>query len=414
MVSGQCLGDQRSCLIELKDNLKFNSISSTELMRWNESFDCCLQKGLGCSDEHVIGHKLTKESIFGLAHSSSLFGFQNQSLANNKFCSCQFDMLTNLSYLYLSNSGFAGHISIEISRLKRLVILDLSTDSLMSWSSRKIENPNLATLVQNVSEFKQLYVDGVKVSPQRNECSQALSTSQPNLKELSMLLFHFSGHLNSSMLIPSFSISKYLTQSNLSHNQLTNDQISTSTHWEKQKLLLNLVKLDLGYDSLVGSIVSLFSLLSLQKLRFSNNRLLSQLDTLYLSSNIFEERIIMLCSWNPSSSNETRSTEIPILGSFGGQPSVIPAWEFTSSQVKTLEETPPTSGLVIDWNLIIPELGFIFGLGIIYWPLILLKRWRIWYFKHVDDLLFWMFQKLYLGKKYRRQRRAHKKMGRMH
>ena len=291
-----------------------------------------------------------------------------------------------MSYLYLSNSGFAGHISIEISRLKRLVILDLSTDSLMSWSSRKIENPiNLATLVQNVSEFKQLYVDGVKVSPQRNECSQALSTSQPNLKELSMLLFHFSGHLNSSMLIPSFSISKYLTQSNLSHNQLTNDQISTSTHWEKQKLLLNLVKLDLGYDSLVGSIVSLFSLLSLQKLRFSNNRLLSQLDTLYLSSNIFEERIIMLCSWNPSSSNETRSTEIPILGSFGGQPSVIPAWEFTSSQVKTLEETPPTSGLVIDWNLIIPELGFIFGLGIIYWPLILLKRWRIWYFKHVDE-----------------------------
>ena len=64
---------------------------------------------------------------------------------------------------------------------------------------------------------------------------------------------------------------------------------------------------------------------------------------------------------------------------------MIPAWEFTSSQVKTLEETPPTSGLVIDWNLIIPELGFIFGLGIIYWPLILLKRWRIWYFKHVDE-----------------------------
>ncbi|KAK7861044.1 hypothetical protein CFP56_029180 [Quercus suber] len=63
VVSGQCLGNQRSCLIELKDNLKFNSISSTELVRWNESFDCCLQKGLGCSDEHVIGHKLTKESI---------------------------------------------------------------------------------------------------------------------------------------------------------------------------------------------------------------------------------------------------------------------------------------------------------------------------------------------------------------
>ncbi|KAK7860858.1 hypothetical protein CFP56_029179 [Quercus suber] len=59
-------------------------------------------------------------------------------------------LMTNLSYLYLSNSGFAGHISIEISRLKRL----------------KIENLNLATVVQNVSEFKQLYLDGVKTSTQ--------------------------------------------------------------------------------------------------------------------------------------------------------------------------------------------------------------------------------------------------------
>lgn len=66
--------------------------------------------------------------------------------------------------------------------LKRLFILNLSSDSLMSWSSRKIESPNLPTLVQNVSEYKQLYVDSVKVSPQRNEWSQALSTSQPNLK----------------------------------------------------------------------------------------------------------------------------------------------------------------------------------------------------------------------------------------
>ena len=108
VVSGQCLGAQRSCLIELKDNLKFNSISSTELVRWNESFDCCLQKGLGCSDEHVIGHKLTKESIFGLAHSSSLFGFQNLSLANNKFCSCQFDMLTNFELLVLIKFRLCG------------------------------------------------------------------------------------------------------------------------------------------------------------------------------------------------------------------------------------------------------------------------------------------------------------------
>lgn len=169
VVSGQCLGDQQSYLIELKDNLKFNSISSTELVRWNESFNCCLQKGLGCSDERVIGHKLTKESIFGgLDHSSSLFGFQNLSLqANNKFFSSQFDMLTNLSSCTSQIPALRGIFPLRC--LKRLFILNLSSDSLMSWSSRKIESPNLPTLVQNVSEYKQLYVDSVKVSPQRNE-----------------------------------------------------------------------------------------------------------------------------------------------------------------------------------------------------------------------------------------------------
>ncbi|KAK9985957.1 hypothetical protein SO802_030908 [Lithocarpus litseifolius] len=90
-------------------------------------------------------------------------------------------MLKNLSSLDSSNSGFAGQIPIEISCFTRLVTLNLSTDPFLSITLLKIENPNLAMIVQNVSQFKELYLDGVNVSPQRNQWSQALSSSQPNL-----------------------------------------------------------------------------------------------------------------------------------------------------------------------------------------------------------------------------------------
>ena len=40
-----------------------------------------------------------------------------------------------------------------------------------------------------------------------------------------------------------------------------------------------------------------------------------------------------------------------------------------------------------DWNFLSAELGFIFGLGSIILPIIFLKQWRVWYFKHVEDML---------------------------
>ncbi|GKV22029.1 hypothetical protein SLEP1_g31932 [Rubroshorea leprosula] len=44
-------------------------------------------------------------------------------------------------------------------------------------------------------------------------------------------------------------------------------------------------------------------------------------------------------------------------------------------------------GTHIDWNILSIELGFIFGLGIVILPLMLCKRWRVWYCKHTDGLL---------------------------
>jgi Leucine-rich repeat (LRR) protein len=70
--------------------------------------------------------------------------------------------------------------------------------------------------------------------------------------------------------------------------------------------------------------------------------------------------------------------------------------------------SPPTTyekshRSMIEWNYISAELGFSFGFGIVMGPLMFWKRWRIWYYKHVDDILFKIFPKLYLGNEYRRR-----------
>ena len=64
--------------------------------------------------------------------------------------------------------------------------------------------------------------------------------------------------------------------------------------------------------------------------------------------------------------------------------------------------TPPSSTYKpkssIDWNFLSGELGFIFGLGLVILPFIFCKRWRLWYCKHMEDLLCWIFPQLYCGK----------------
>ena len=195
VVSGHCLDDQKSLLLQFKNSLNFNTTLSTKLVHWNVARDCCSWEGVTCSNEsfskgHVIGLNLNNESIYvGLDYSSSLFSLQHLqdlSLAFNNFNNSQispgFGNLMNLSYLNLSNAGFAGQIPIEISNLKRLVTLDLSTSYFLSYSLLKIENPDLAMIVRNFSELKELYLDGVSILAPGNEWCLASSSSVPNLR----------------------------------------------------------------------------------------------------------------------------------------------------------------------------------------------------------------------------------------
>jgi Leucine-rich repeat (LRR) protein len=205
VVSHQCLGNQRFLLLKLKNNLKFNSTMSTKLAKWNQSINCCSWEGVTCNEGHVIGLDLAYEFISGgLEKSSSLFSLQHLqslSLAFNDFHNSQipseFERLANLSYLNLSNAQFAGQIPIAISHLTRLVSLDLSTTTY--YSPLKLENPNLNVLLHNLSKLVELYLDGVSISAQGYEWCQALSSSLPNLRMLSLSNCNLSGPLDSSL-----------------------------------------------------------------------------------------------------------------------------------------------------------------------------------------------------------------------
>ncbi|KAA8517751.1 hypothetical protein F0562_015244 [Nyssa sinensis] len=207
LVSCQCLNDQRSLLLQLKNSLQFNSTFSTKLIHWDQSSDCCRWSGVTCDNaSHVVGLDLNSESIYGgIDHSSGLFSFQflqSLNLANNRFNSTQipsrFGNLTSLRYLNLSNSGFSGQIPIELSYMRRLVNLDLSSFYGLGFSSLKLENPNLKTLIANLTELTELRLDGVNISAKGNEWCKALSLL-PSLRVLSLSNCDLSGPLDSSL-----------------------------------------------------------------------------------------------------------------------------------------------------------------------------------------------------------------------
>lgn len=206
IASGQCLKDQQSLLLQLKNNLKFKSETSSKLKLWNESIACCNWKGVTCDIEgHVIALDLSGELISGgFDNSSSLFSLQHLqrlNLAANNFNSTipsTFNKLDKLTYLNLSYSSFVGQIPIEISQLTTLVTLDISSLGYLVGQELKLEDPNLQKLVQNLTSIRQLVLDGVIITAQGQEWCNALLPLR-DLQELSMSSCNLSGPLDSSL-----------------------------------------------------------------------------------------------------------------------------------------------------------------------------------------------------------------------
>ncbi|XP_068318047.1 receptor-like protein 7 [Pyrus communis] len=208
LVYGQCPGDQQSLLLQLKNNLTFDTATSKKLVKWNKGSDHCSWEGVSCKKGCVSSLDLSSEEITGgLDNSSSLFGLKSieyLNLAYNFFNYTQipseFKQLTGLSNLNLSNAGFAGQVPIEISHLTRLVTLDLSTFYFPGTPSLNLEKLKLDVLLGNFSELVELYLDGVNISAQGTEWCQAISSSLPNLRVLSLSTCNLSGPIHNSLL----------------------------------------------------------------------------------------------------------------------------------------------------------------------------------------------------------------------
>ncbi|KAK7390324.1 hypothetical protein VNO78_25627 [Psophocarpus tetragonolobus] len=217
VASGQCLNDQKSLLLQFKNNVTFTStadLSNSRLKQWNASDDCCIWLGVSCDQQgYITGLDLSVEPISGvLDDSNALFSLQH------------------LQSLILSHTNFTGVFPHTVGNLSNLSELDLS----YCGFNGKIPN------------------------------------SLSNLTKLSYLVLPnnmFTGPTTS------FGMPKNLMHLDLSGNYL-NGTIPLS-HFQG---LHNLVHVDLSNNSFTGSIPSsLFKLPSLQELQLSHNKF-SQLD----------------------------------------------------------------------------------------------------------------------------------------
>ncbi|RXI01472.1 hypothetical protein DVH24_014821 [Malus domestica] len=211
LVHGRCDADDLSALLRLKKiSPPPEAYVPPKLLSWNSSTNCCAWDGVTCStDGHVIGLDVSGEFLEGrIDNSSSLFDLKHlQSLNLSRNCQVgngfpippAIGKLTNLRYLNLSITCYTGQVPFAITRLTRLVTLDLSGNYNFGYTQLKLYNPDLSTLVQSLTELRELYLDGVTVSAWDTEWCQAISSSLPNLRVLSLSACNLSGPIDQSL-----------------------------------------------------------------------------------------------------------------------------------------------------------------------------------------------------------------------
>ncbi|KAL7234952.1 hypothetical protein ACSBR1_018427 [Camellia fascicularis] len=290
--------DQKSLLLQLKNNLKFSFSVSVRLVNWTQSNDCCGWKGVTCDQAgHISGLDLNSESINGgVNQSSSLLSLQflaSLNLAFNSFnftpIPSSFGKLTNLAYLNLSNAGFSGQIPIELSQLTRLVTLDLSA-LFPGTLSLQLQYPNLSTLLRNLTGLTELRLDGVNISAKGSDWCQAISSSLPNLRVLSLSNCNLSGPIDSSLLKPQ-SLSEIHLGSN-NHSSPVPEFFANFT---------NLTVLSLSSSNFYGPISEkIIQVPTLQTLDLSHNLMLQGSLPVFLQNGFLQNLVLSYTNFSGS------------------------------------------------------------------------------------------------------------------
>ncbi|KAK3423943.1 hypothetical protein EUGRSUZ_F00699 [Eucalyptus grandis] len=142
---------------------------------------------------NVIGLDLTCSRLHGILQSnSSLFllrHLRSLNLYGNNFAgshiSPNLSAFAKLTHLNLSYSHFLGTIPSEISRLSKLVSLDVSytyISTIYSFSYLRLENSAFAMLVQNLTTLRKLVLNDVDMSMVSPKSFANLSSSLTYLK----------------------------------------------------------------------------------------------------------------------------------------------------------------------------------------------------------------------------------------
>ncbi|WRX20510.1 Leucine-rich repeat - like 10 [Theobroma cacao] len=282
-LQSQCLDDQRSALLQLQQGLyySYNFAFSSKARLWDVNTNCCSWRGVTCDAHgHVIGLDLNYKNLSGSFHSIfNLHYLQSLNLAGNNFNTTlfpsQFDKLSNLTYLNLSESCFNGQIPVEISYLTRLVSLDLSNQDSCYWRNDqnaglyvdyfptlKLEKPNFKTLIKDMKSLTELYLDGVNISTQCTKWCEITSLALPKLRVLSLSSCGLTGPLCSSL-----SRLHFLSKLNLDYNP-----ISYLPH-NFLEISSRLVSLSLVNCSLSGHFpIEVFLMPKMQSIDISRNR----------------------------------------------------------------------------------------------------------------------------------------------
>ncbi|KAK4378998.1 hypothetical protein RND71_000860 [Anisodus tanguticus] len=247
--SSKCLQDQKMLLLQLRNNLTYDSEVSTKLVKWNQRIDCCQWQGVTCNDEgQVIGLDLTNELFSG------------------------------------------REVPRKIFQVPTLQTIDSSVNEMLGGSLPEFpSNGSLQTLVLSVTKFSGSLPKSIenlrmlsRVEIRACNFTGLIPTSMENLTHLVHLDFDLNSFTGSFLY---FKLSKNLTYINSARNKLT----GISSDWQG---LDNLEHLDLSNNSIAGLIpASLFYLPSLSELDGQITELQnvnSPLDDLDLSANKLE------------------------------------------------------------------------------------------------------------------------------